>query len=129
MHIYYAHSIKWAHTDGERTAVQVIDYLHTLWHTVSSEEFYTNLNPHLTDKEVFSRDVWMINQSDCILANVTNPSLGVGYELGYSESLTKPIICFYQASLTSKVSFMITWNPSFQTYGISHLEELHKLLS
>ena len=60
------------------------------------------------DKEIFSRDISMIQQSDLILANVTNPSLGVGYELGYAESLGKPIVCFYQSSLVSYVSAMVT---------------------
>lgn len=129
MHIYYAHSIRWAHTDGERTAIEVLNYLQSLWHTVSSEEFYTNLNPHLTDKEIFSRDIQMIHESDLILANVSNPSLGVGYELGFSEALGKKIICFYQASLVSYVSAMVTGNSSFETYGISNLEELRQLLA
>ena len=128
MHLYYAHSIRWTHTDGERTALEVLDYLHSLGHTVSSEEFYTNLNPNLTDKEIFARDVQMIQQSDLILANVTNPSLGVGYELGYAESIGKPIICFYQSLLVSYVSAMVTWNTSFSTHGITHLEDLDTLI-
>lgn len=124
MHIYYAHSIRWAHTEGERTAVEILDYLHTLGHTVSSEEFYTMQNGNMTDTEIFSRDITMIQESDLILANVTNPSLGVGYELGYAEWLGKPIVCFYQASLVSYVSAMVTWNPAFPTHGIHNVEEL-----
>lgn len=129
MHLYYAHSIRWTHIDGEWTAIEVLDYLHSLGHTVSSEEFYTQQNGNMSDTEIFSRDISMIQQSDLILANVTNPSLGVGYELGYAESLGKPIVCFYQSSLVSYVSAMVTWNPSFYTNGISNIQELDALIT
>lgn len=128
MHLYYAHSIRWAHTPGERTPHDILPLLHERWHTVSSEEFYTNLDPTMSDKLIYTRDIGMLHESDLILVNVTNPSLGVGYEIGYAEALGKPIICFYQASLVKSVSAMITGNPHFPTYGIAQIEELHQII-
>ena len=129
MHLYYAHSIRGAHTDGERTALEILDYLHSRGHTVSSEEFYTDLDPHMSDKEIYRRDIQMLNNSDLILVNVTNPSLGVWYEIGYAEAIKKPIVCFYQASLVNYVSAMITGNHHFSTYWIHTLDELQHLLT
>jgi hypothetical protein len=129
MHLYYAHSIRWVHTAGERTAIDVIRHLHSLGHTVSSEEFFTDLNPNLSDKEIFARDIAMLKASDLVLVNVSNPSLWVGYELGYAESIGKPIVCFYQAGLIPYVSAMVTGNPAFTTHPITHLEELAPLLT
>lgn len=129
MHLYYAHSIRGAHTPWERTPQEVIAQLHTRGHTVSSEEFYTDKNPHLSDQELYERDTQMIRESDLVLANVTNPSLGVGYELGYAEALGKPVICFYQQSLTNRVSAMITGNASFKTTAIQQITQIQNLLS
>jgi nucleoside 2-deoxyribosyltransferase len=129
MRLYYAHSIRWAHTPWERTPQEIIAQLLARWHTVSSEEFYTNLDPNLTDREIFERDTQMIRESDLILANVSNPSLGVGYELGYAEALGKPVICFYQKTLTNRVSAMVTGNASFKTTAIQQITQIQNLLS
>jgi 2'-deoxynucleoside 5'-phosphate N-hydrolase len=128
MHLYYAHSIRWVHTIGERTAIEVISYLHSLWHTVSSEEFFTALDPNMNDKEIYSRDIEMLESSDLILVNVTNPSLGVWYEIGYAEARQKPIVCFYQATLVNYVSAMVTGNPAFTTYGLQNIEQLQEII-
>lgn len=128
MHLYYAHSIRGNHTPGERTPQEVIAKLHERWHTVSSEEFYTDKNPNLSVQEIFSRDIKMIVESDCILANVTNPSLGVGYELGYAEAIGKPVVCFYQELLTDRVSAMVTGNPSFKTIGIQAITQIQEII-
>lgn len=128
MHLYYAHSIRWAHTPGERTPQDILPKLHERGHTVSSEEFYTSLNPSMTDREIYTRDIAMLQESDLILVNVTNPSLGVWYEIWFAEALQKPIVCFYQAWLVNYVSAMITGNHHFTTYGIYNLDELTTLI-
>ncbi len=128
MHIYYAHSIRWAHTPWERTPQEVITQLHERWHTVSSEEFYTDKNPNLSVQDIYERDTKMIRESDMVLANVTNPSLGVGYELWYAEKIGKPIICFYQELLTDRVSAMVTGNPSFKSIGIQEITQIQQII-
>jgi len=43
-----------------------------------------------------------------IVAEVTNPSFGVGYELGVAESKKKRIICFFRNDSNRKLSAMIS---------------------
>jgi nucleoside 2-deoxyribosyltransferase len=127
MKIYYAHSIKGAHTDWERSPQDIIPLLQQSSHKVLSESFFSG--KEIFDKKfVYTRDTEMIRESDIILANISNPSLWVGYEIGYAEALGKKIICFYQTSLNNKISGMITWNPSFQSYPIHSLNEIIPLL-
>ncbi len=38
---------------------------------------------------------WLIS-ADVIIAEVTTPSLGVGYEIGRAAALHKPILCLYR---------------------------------
>ena len=46
-----------------------------------------------------------------VIAEVTNPSLGVGYELGYAEKLNKPILCLFDGDSGGKLSAMVRGNP------------------
>jgi 2'-deoxynucleoside 5'-phosphate N-hydrolase len=59
--------------------------------------------------EVYSRDVAWIRAADALIAEVSTPSHGVGYEIGYALGLGKPVLCCAQAGRS--VSKMITGNP------------------
>ena len=58
---------------------------------------------------VYSRDVDWIRASDVLIAEVSVPSHGVGYEIAFALGLGKPVLCVYQTG--RKVSKMITGNP------------------
>ncbi len=58
---------------------------------------------------VYARDVDWIRTSDMLIAEVSVPSHGVGYEIGFALGIGKPVLCVYQAG--RKVSKMITGNP------------------
>jgi nucleoside 2-deoxyribosyltransferase len=48
-----------------------------------------------TEVFIYERDVAWLRESDFVIAEVTQPSLGVGYELGFAEAISKPILCLY----------------------------------
>lgn len=59
--------------------------------------------------DIYQRDVNWIEECDLLVAEVSTPSHGVGYEIGYALTLRKPVLCLYdQGALVSK---MITGNP------------------
>ena len=62
------------------------------------------------DEEVFEDLERKIMMADIIFAEVTIPSLGVGYELGYADKLGKKIIAIYDETYTKKVSTMLRGN-------------------
>lgn len=66
---------------------------------------YGSLN--MTDKEIYNRDINFINEADIVVAEVTVPSLGVGYEIAYAEKLGKRIYCLYHQIEDKRVSAMI----------------------
>ena len=68
----------------------------------------------LPEPEIYQRDIAMIQDADVVIAEVTNPSLGVGYELGYAETLRKPILCLFDTTSGRKLSAMVKGNPSNQ---------------
>ncbi len=60
--------------------------------------------------QIYQRDIQMIQACDVVIAEVTNPSLGVGYELAYAEKLGKPILCLFNPDSDRKLSAMIAGN-------------------
>jgi len=58
---------------------------------------------------VFRRDTAWIQTSDALIAEVSTPSHGVGYEIGYALAQVKPVLCCYNEGVG--VSKMITGNP------------------
>lgn len=63
----------------------------------------------LTPRDVYDRDVSWIRECDALIAEVSVPSHGVGYEIGYALNCQKPVLCLYENG--RKVSKMITGNP------------------
>jgi 2'-deoxynucleoside 5'-phosphate N-hydrolase len=59
-------------------------------------------------REVYERDVTWIRACDALIAEVSVPSHGVGYEIGFALQQDKPVLCLAQAGRT--VSKMITGN-------------------
>jgi len=66
-------------------------------------------NEHeLSPQDVYERDVNWIKKCDVLIAEVSVPSHGVGYEIGAALNIGKPVLCIYQKE--RKVSKMITGN-------------------
>jgi len=62
----------------------------------------------LTANDVYQRDVNWIQNCDVLIAEVSVPSHGVGYEIGYALHIGKPVLCIYETG--RRVSKMITGN-------------------
>jgi hypothetical protein len=45
--------------------------------------------------EVYQRDVRWVNECDALIAEVSTPSHGVGYEIALALHLGKPVLCCY----------------------------------
>ncbi|HKJ39360.1 MAG TPA: nucleoside 2-deoxyribosyltransferase [Anaerolineales bacterium] len=59
--------------------------------------------------EVYLRDTAWIHKCDVLVAEVSVPSHGVGYEIGFALGIGKPVLALYQEG--RKVSKMISGNP------------------
>jgi nucleoside 2-deoxyribosyltransferase len=60
-------------------------------------------------REVYDRDVTWIRACDALVAEVSVPSHGVGYEIGFALDSGKQVLCLAQTGVA--VSKMITGNP------------------
>ena len=59
--------------------------------------------------DIYQRDTAWICGCDLLLAEVSTPSHGVGYEIGYALGLGKPVLCLHRQGV--RISKMITGNP------------------
>jgi nucleoside 2-deoxyribosyltransferase len=67
------------------------------------------LEARVPASEVFDRDVSWIMSCEAVIAEVSVPSHGVGFEIGLAIGAGKPVLCLWQEG--RRVSKMITGNP------------------
>jgi nucleoside 2-deoxyribosyltransferase len=61
----------------------------------------------MTDEEIYRRDMDWLTEADVVVAEVSTPSLGVGYELARAESLGKRVLCLFRPSSEGSLSAII----------------------
>jgi len=66
----------------------------------------------LTPKEIFIRQKKLIDVADCVVAEVTKPSLGVGGEIVYALTQNKPVLALVLENYEDQISPMVEGNPS-----------------
>jgi nucleoside 2-deoxyribosyltransferase len=78
--------------------------------------------------EVYRRDTAWIDESQVVVAEVSTPSHGVGYEVSYSLDRGKPVLCIYRSGV--KVSKMLTGNtmPGLQIAEYADLENACEIM-
>ena len=59
------------------------------------------------DSAIHDRDVELLRQCHVVVAEVTVPSLGVGYELGRAVAMGKNVLCLYRPQEDKLLSAMV----------------------
>ncbi len=126
MNIYFAGSIRGGRADAALYQ-DIITYLQT-WGNVLTEHVG---DPALTEKgddgpddaSIFQRDMNWLKQSRVVIAEVTQPSLGVGYELGFAIALKKPVLALYHPAESRYLSAMITGCPAIEVAEYQTFDE------
>lgn len=121
MNIYFACSITGGR-EFEAVYQALIDALLSDGHEIPTAHLadsgVTALEARVSPREVYSRDVAWIEAAAALIAEVSVPSHGVGYEVGYALQLGKPVLCLAQEG--RKVSKMITGNPNPRLTSVSY---------
>ena len=125
MKIYFAASIRGGRKDQNKYN-ELIRFLSSKVEVLTEHIGDSSLNQtgeqNLSDKEIYQRDLEWLESADAIVAEVTNPSLGVGYELGIAEKLGKPILCLFDdADHNYNLSAMISGNHKITTFRYTSL--------
>jgi nucleoside 2-deoxyribosyltransferase len=109
--IYFAGSIRGGRDDRKKY-LKIIKYLQkygeVLTEHIGDKKITDKGDVGLTEEEIYERDINWLNSADVVIAEVSNPSFGVGYEIAKAESLDKKVLCLYQIKKDKFLSAMIT---------------------
>ncbi|MFU8867967.1 nucleoside 2-deoxyribosyltransferase [Natronococcus sp.] len=82
----------------------------------------------LTDGDIHDQDVAWLRQADAVVAEVTTPSLGVGYELGRAVAWEKPVLALYRPEGEHELSAMVRGNDAAEVTEYHSLEDVAPVL-
>lgn len=130
MKIYFAGSIRGGRDDRELYA-QVIKLLSKYGVVLTEHVSHENLSvigENTANQNIYERDMKWLTESDVVVAEVTTPSLGVGYEIATAEGMGKRILCLYHPVLGKSLSAMIAGNQHVTVNEYRTEEELEQAL-
>ena len=111
--MYFACSVRGGRDDGHLYE-QLVRFLRKKGEILT--EF--NIDKDLTSfgtpgatTDTYKRDMKMLEQSEVMVAEITTPSLGVGYEIAKAEELDIPVLALYRPQTDRNLSAMIDGNP------------------
>jgi len=126
MNVYFSCSLTGGRND-EATYGTIVAHLLAQGHEVPTahlaEPKVMELERVIEPGEVYARDIEWIRDCDALVAEVSTPSHGVGYEVAFALSLHKPVLCCFQNG--ARVSKMITGNdsPGLRVAGYENVDQ------
>ncbi|KAB5581943.1 hypothetical protein PHYPO_G00181440 [Pangasianodon hypophthalmus] len=108
MNIYFCGSIRGGRQDV-KIYPKIVKKLQTFGQVLSHDDISEKGEDALPggDEAIYDRDMEWLAQSDVVVAEVTQPSFGVGYEIGQAMAMKKRILCLFRPSSGKVLSAMI----------------------
>lgn len=131
MKIYFAGSIRGGRNDKEKYKYiieQLKQYGDVLTEHIGLDSLTSDGQTEFSEQRIYTQDTDWIRESDIIIAEVTQVSLGVGYELGFAESLGKRIICLFNTTSEKSLSAMVRGNDYFDIIDYQNIEQIPEIL-
>ncbi|MFC1647098.1 nucleoside 2-deoxyribosyltransferase [Patescibacteria group bacterium] len=131
MKIYFAGSIRGGGSDASFYK-EIIEHLRKHGEVVGGEHADEVVlsaleNEKADDQFIYNRDSKRLDIADVLIAEVTAPSLGVGYEIGVSVGQGKKILCLFRKSFPEKkLSAMINGSPNTVKSTYSSIDDVKK---
>lgn len=126
MKIYFAGSIRGGREDVvlySKIIQHLRKYGEVLTEHVADPDLMENGERNLSDEEIHDRDMDWLKQSEVIVAEVSVPSLGVGYEIRAALEFNKKVLCLYRQNEKSRLSAMISGAGQAMIYKYNYLDE------
>ncbi len=131
MNIYFAGAIRGGRKDAElySTLIQFLKTFSTVLTEHVGNDALLEKELFLSEEEIFERDMQWLKQADLLIAEVSTPSLGVGYELAVAEKLGIPCYCLFRKQAHKTLSAMISGNPFFQVISYENSSEAIEIIT
>jgi hypothetical protein len=109
MNIYFAGAIRGGRDDSAlycELARLLTAYGHVLTEHIGSSDLSADGEPQ-DDRYIHDRDLTWLRSAAYLVAEVTTPSLGVGYEIGKATEWGIPVLCLFRPASGRRLSAMI----------------------
>ena len=131
MKIYFAGSIRGGR-DDVGLYLQIIEHLKKYGEVLTEHIGDKNLallgEDGVKDDHIHNRDLEWFMQSNVVVAEVTTPSLGVGYEIGRAVENQKRVLCLYRPQDGKRLSAMIAGSPDVTNVEYKTLDDAKKII-
>ena len=127
MKIYFSGSIRGGQQDADLYK-ELIEELKQYGTVLTEHIGWQAQETIMTDQEIHDRDFQWVKESDIVVAEVTIPSLGVGYEIGRAIEMNKPVVCLYRSINGNSTSAMIRGCSNLTCFEYTKLDEAKSIL-
>lgn len=131
MKIYFAGSIRGGRYFANRY-YELISYIRkraeVLTEHISDSKLEVTGEEGMSDQEIYERDMDWLMSCDAVIAEVTAPSLGVGYEIGCAEMENKPVLCLFDKDSDMTLSAMLSGNKKLIVKNYSGIDQAKKAI-
>ena len=118
LNIYFAGSIRAGREDADIYA-KLVSILKGYGTVLTEHVGAANAEEtDLTDKHIHDRDIEWLTKTDVLVAEVTQPSLGVGYEIGRCVAMGKRVLCLFRPESGKKLSAMLRGAESGERFKV-----------
>lgn len=128
MKIYFSGSIRGGRQDAELYR-QLIDELKSNGIVLTEHIGAETIEHEKSDRDIHDEDMGWLRESDVLIAEVTTPSLGVGYEIGRAIEMAKPVLCLFRVKENSRLSAMINGSPAVESIQYNTIQEAKEYLA
>jgi nucleoside 2-deoxyribosyltransferase len=124
MKVYFAGSIRGGRQDAElyRKVIAALKEKHQVL-TEHVGDLSLSTVEDKGDKAIYEQDTTWLRECDVVVAECTQVSLGVGYELAYAEARGKEVHIFYRPRET-QLSAMLAGNERFHIHRYTNENEI-----
>lgn len=125
MNIYFACSIRSGREDADLYAslVKHIKSRAVVLSEIFADGKLTSYGSPGKSSDIYSQDIKWLSQANAIIAEVTNPSLGVGYEIAKGEEVDKPILALFRNDDKRRLSAMIDGSPKLEVFYYKQVKD------
>ena len=129
MKVYFAGSIRGGEPD-KAWFQQLIQYIKQYGQVMTEHSFDFSYEDEIKkdDEWIYTTDMGWLRESDALIAEITAPSFGVGYEIAKAEAWGIPILMLYKETLARKPSAMLNGNKNLPMIVYNDRDEVLKAI-
>ena len=129
MKIYFAGAIRGGREDSALylELVELLRPYGTVLTEHIADEQLTSLGESMDDRAIHDRDLAWLKEADCLVAEVTTPSLGVGFEIGKATEWGLRVLCLFRPAAGRALSALIAGSDRVTVREYENASQVRKI--